>query len=90
MLYDITLCLGENCPIKQSCYRFTAKVFGRKDVFAYPPYNFSNNCCEYFICNRPSETKIRLRAYEIWQQMGCQDGKSMQHWLQAETELSNI
>ena len=22
---DITMCSGQNCPIKQSCYRFTAK-----------------------------------------------------------------
>nr|WP_277883879.1 DUF2934 domain-containing protein [Nostoc sp. FACHB-888] len=40
-----------------------------------------------FISNRPDENKIRLKAYEIWQQTGYSDGKSIEHWLQAEKEL---
>ncbi|MCG6133844.1 MAG: DUF2934 domain-containing protein [Nostoc sp. LLA-1] len=38
----------------------------------------------------PDENKIRLKAYEIWQQMGYQDGKSVEHWLQAEKELIEL
>ncbi len=34
----------------------------------------------------PSE-KIAARAYEIWQQSGCPDGKQEEHWYRAEREL---
>jgi hypothetical protein len=87
MPYDITLCPGQNCPIKQRCYRFSAKVRGRKNFFAKVPYIFNTNSCEYFIINRLDEDRIRLKAYEIWQQMGCPNGYSIQCWLQAEKEL---
>jgi hypothetical protein len=83
--------LGENCPIKQNCYRFTAnaKITGRRDCFGQVPYNFITNCCEYFISNPPDKAQISLRAYEIWEQMGYPDGKSEENWLQPEKELIN-
>ncbi len=87
MSYDIILCQGNNCPIKQNCYRFTAKVLGRRNSFTKAPYDFTTNDCEHFINNRPDENTIRLKAYEIWQQMGYPNGKSVEHWLQAEKEL---
>jgi hypothetical protein len=31
--------------------------------------------------------RIRLRAFELWQQEGSLDGRSLSHWLQAEQEL---
>jgi len=34
------------------------------------------------------EQRVRDRAYEIWQQAGCPEGKSDEHWRQAETEIS--
>ena len=36
--------------------------------------------------NIPDEL-VRQRSYEIWQQAGCPDGLSAQHWFQAKTEL---
>lgn len=87
MPYDTTLCPGTNCPIKQNCYRFTAEILGRQNFFAQAPYNLTANSCEYFISNRPDEDKIRLKAYEIWRQISCPDGKSVECWLQAEKEL---
>lgn len=86
MLYDFTMCPGKDCPVRQNCRRFTAKILGRQDFFAQAPYNFTTNSCEYFIRNRADEAQIRLRAYEIWQKMGCPDGKSVEHWLQAEKD----
>ncbi|OKH28272.1 hypothetical protein NIES2101_43690 [Calothrix sp. HK-06] len=83
------MCSGQNCPIRQDCYRFTAKILGRQDFFGQVPYNFNINCCEFFMSNRPTDTQIRLRAYEIWEKMGNPDGKSTEHWFQAETELIN-
>ena len=31
---------------------------------------------------------IAQRAYEIWQREGCPDGRAMEHWFRAETELA--
>jgi hypothetical protein len=36
--------------------------------------------------NIPDEL-VRQRSYEIWQQAGCPDGFSAQHWFQAKSEL---
>jgi hypothetical protein len=36
------------------------------------------------------QTEIRHRAYEIYQQKGCQDGDDLQDWLQAEEEALEI
>jgi hypothetical protein len=33
------------------------------------------------------ETWIRERAYAIWQQEGCPDGREAQHWEQAAREI---
>jgi Protein of unknown function (DUF2934) len=33
------------------------------------------------------EEKIRFRAYELFQQRGCQHGRDLDDWLQAEAEL---
>ena len=33
------------------------------------------------------EEQIRLRAYELYETRGRQDGHEMEDWLQAETEL---
>ena len=32
--------------------------------------------------------RIRRRAYELWEQGGCQHGMDTEHWLQAEKEIS--
>ena len=87
MPYDITLCPGKSCPIQKNCYRFTAKIPGRKNFFVKAPYQIKTNSCEHFISNRASENQIRLKAYQIWQQMGCPNVKSVECWLQAEKEL---
>ena len=35
-----------------------------------------------------SNELIRRRAFEIWEREGCPDGRDLEHWLQAEVELS--
>src|SRR5436305_14386860 len=35
----------------------------------------------------PSDDEIAARAYEIYEREGRSDGKAMDHWLQAESEL---
>ena len=34
------------------------------------------------------EQRVRERAYEIWQNAGRPEGKSVEHWLQAEAEIT--
>ena len=34
------------------------------------------------------DTQIRERAHELWEQAGRPEGKAVEHWLQAERELS--
>ena len=43
---DITMCKGENCPLKQTCYRYNAKPSDYQSYFMEPPVD--NGKCEYF------------------------------------------
>ncbi len=35
----------------------------------------------------PPAEKVALRAYQIWQESGCPEGKQEEHWFRAEREL---
>lgn len=44
---DITMCKGTNCPLKEKCYRYRAKVNPySQSYFMEIPYK--ENRCEYF------------------------------------------
>jgi hypothetical protein len=45
---DITLCSGEGCPIKRSCFRYLAEPAGRQDFFGMPPVLPDGTCPEYW------------------------------------------
>lgn len=84
----MTLCPGDRCPIKQDCFRFTRKAYGRQNYFGSPPYNFTNQTCEYFIPPpKPTEQDIQVHAYHLWQRMGCPQGQDAAIWQQARQEL---
>ena len=34
------------------------------------------------------QEQIRLRAYELYEQRGREDGRDLEHWLQAESEVA--
>lgn len=54
---DIAMCWGENCPIKETCYRFTATPSKwRQSYFAETPIK-EDNTCEHFmeIWNKPKK-----------------------------------
>ena len=36
----------------------------------------------------PTREEIARRAYELWQRNGCPQGRDVEHWCQAERELS--
>ena len=45
---DITKCDGVGCPLKETCYRFTAKDNEfRQAYFIETPYNKEKENCEY-------------------------------------------
>lgn len=55
---DISMCRGLECPIKKSCYRYTAKADKyRQSYIMNPPYREENNevICDLF-CNNEKET----------------------------------
>lgn len=37
--------------------------------------------------NDERERRIKARAFELWQQEGSPDGRTLGHWLQAEREI---
>ena len=37
-----------------------------------------------------TRVQVELRAFRIWQEAGCPEGSSLEHWLQAERELDVI
>jgi hypothetical protein len=46
---DITMCSGDNCPAKETCYRFTAiPNEWRQSYFMEAPIK-GDNTCEYFM-----------------------------------------
>lgn len=45
---DITMCMGDECPVKQSCYRFRAVASTYQSMFAETPYKDETQSCEYF------------------------------------------
>ncbi|MBN3947467.1 MAG: hypothetical protein HWQ38_13745 [Nostoc sp. NMS7] len=66
MPYDITMCPGQNCPLKQNCSRFTDEILGRQDFFGEAPYNFITNSCEHFISNRPDVFIQAMQLCGAW------------------------
>ena len=46
---DITKCRGENCPLKESCYRYTSKDSFRQSYFFFFFYGVDlANHCKYY------------------------------------------
>ncbi len=43
---DITMCKGEDCESKYTCYRFTAEPSDRQSYFFGSP--IENNGCDYY------------------------------------------
>jgi hypothetical protein len=39
------------------------------------------------ITDESHEEQIRRRAYELYEECGCEDGHDVEHWLRAEAEI---
>lgn len=50
MMPDISMCMGEQCPKKETCYRHKAEPSEyRQAYFMYAPFNHEQVNCEYFM-----------------------------------------
>lgn len=46
---DITKCSGSNCPLKDTCFRYTAKASDfRQSYFTELPYDFEKQECSVY------------------------------------------
>lgn len=61
---DITMCSGEGCPLKESCYRYTAKPSEYwQSYFIDPP--IKDGECEYYwgeLFNSKSTERWRMKC----------------------------
>lgn len=48
---DITMCVGEGCPLKEECFRYTAKPSEYRQSYFDGTPNYSRLRCEYFMYN---------------------------------------
>lgn len=53
---DIAMCLGHNCPFKQTCVRYRA-VPGKWQTYVATPYDLKAGSCEYYV--EVTESDIR-------------------------------
>jgi hypothetical protein len=44
---DITMCKGDGCPLKETCYRFKAEPSDRQAWFMEVPYKEDTKDCEH-------------------------------------------
>ena len=54
-----------------------------------PKLSSTENNNTTFQVTAEADEQIRRRAFEIYEQRGCEDGHDMDDWLRAETELTH-
>jgi hypothetical protein len=55
---DISMCLGDGCPLKDGCYRFTAVPDMWQSYFTIPPHK-DGQCADFV----PPPKRITRREY---------------------------
>lgn len=50
-MIEITKCDGANCPLKEKCFRYTAKNAYWYYYFTNAPYDKEKNNCDYYLDN---------------------------------------
>lgn len=54
---DTTMCVGGECPLKQTCHRFKAPVAPKQAFFSEPPYEPEHRECLFYVKVMPKETR---------------------------------
>jgi hypothetical protein len=57
-----------------------------KNIVQMPNANVNRNADD--AQNSGLQERIRTRAYELYEQRGCEDGRELDDWLQAEAEAA--
>jgi len=60
---DIQMCLGENCPLKRNCKRFTETPSEHQYYSSEPPYNFKTKICEMFL-NKHTDDTTKIKDFK--------------------------
>lgn len=60
---DITMCRGDGCPKKQSCYRYTAKASDYQSFFMTPPVKDGE--CDHYWEDEPKEL-MRISGSKVY------------------------
>lgn len=92
MPYDITMCPGDDCPLRDGCYRYLAVAAGRQDWFGATPYDRAAQRCAHFwdVAElMPTVEQVRDRAYFVWVARGRPEGEAESCWCEAERELTD-
>ena len=57
---DITMCNGNNCPVKKKCYRYTAKPSEYQSYFIEAPFK-DGKCDHYWEIVKPKADKKKKK-----------------------------
>ena len=57
-----------------------------KNIVQMPNANVNRNTDD--VQNSGLQERIRTRAYELYEQRGCEDGRELDDWLRAEAEAA--
>lgn len=58
---DISMCEGTGCPLKETCYRFTAEPSEyRQSYISVPPFK-KDNTCEHYWSTKTISNFINLK-----------------------------
>ena len=64
---DITMCWGDNCPIKETCYRYTATPSKwRQSYFAETPIKEDNTCDHFMEIWDKSKERMRISGSKVY------------------------
>jgi hypothetical protein len=86
---DVTLCPGDECPLRAQCVRARALPAARQDWFGRAPWDASAGRCDAFwdvASLAPGEEALRVAAYHRWQRRGSPAGSPERDWADAEAE----
>ena len=60
---DITMCTGKECPLKETCYRYTApKNEYRQSYFQFVPYDHESGDCEFYYADQRTKNQLTTRV----------------------------
>ena len=88
MKKNFLLCKGNNCPLREECYRYLIDVNKDSEFLGDIPYDKQNNYCAFFI-RFPllDENYIREKAYHLWIKSGCKENQDLANWYNAKKEI---